>query len=288
MSPRPSRTAGRQQELVDRLLPLPNRRPLSYRVCEQLIELMSHADIRPGDSLPSERVLADRLGVARGVIREAIRDLAARGFVTVRPGAGITVARGRASAAVEALRVVVDDAPAVTVRDVQELRRPVEIAAAELAAMHARVVAIARLRAALARHRRAHDVEEAAAADLEFHRIIAEMTGNPLFVAFQDGLRDVLLELRRVMMTMPGYVNEGLREHARILEAIEAGDGERARQEMAFHMENPDPAWFSERDLRGDAEATGHPGPAAGVAPSLGAAGSEGARIGSPRAVGGT
>jgi DNA-binding FadR family transcriptional regulator len=214
---------------------------------------MVRGNLRPGDPLPSERVLADRLNVGRGVVREAIRDLIARGFVATKHGSGLRVAPGRSSLAIEQLPVGESGETSPTVLEVQDVRRLIELPIVEAAARRAGEADISRLRDAVEWHRESSEAEDyasAALADLQFHRILAAMTGNPVYGAIFDALRDVLLELRHVMMRMPGYAEKGLREHERILEAVAAGNPEAARKEMAFHLENAEPEWYSVHDRR--------------------------------------
>jgi DNA-binding FadR family transcriptional regulator len=86
---------------------LANGRRLSDRVADRLLEHILVADLQAGDKLPTEAELGRQFEVSRTVIREAVRSLAARGVVDVRPGVGLSVARVDPSAASESLRLVV-------------------------------------------------------------------------------------------------------------------------------------------------------------------------------------
>src|SRR5579859_6477869 len=80
---------------------------LSDQVAEMILETIRSAKLRPGDRLPSERELADQLGVSRTVIREAVRSLAGKGVVDIRSGSGIRVAAVDSSSISEAMGHVV-------------------------------------------------------------------------------------------------------------------------------------------------------------------------------------
>ena len=88
-----------------------------------------------GRSCPPERLLCEQLGVSRTVIREAVRSLAAKGLVDVRPGGGVWVRQPTAGPAAELLGIAMQTAGGgVTWADVLEIRRLVEVEAAGRAA----------------------------------------------------------------------------------------------------------------------------------------------------------
>lgn len=227
-----------QSQLIAGLSPLPREKRLSDRVTDVVLEMIYGSGLEPGNPLPSERQLAESLGVARGVVREAVRDLAARGIVSVQPGLGITVAHPDPAGASDALSHLVRVSPDVDFDGVQEVRRALEVDMARHAATRATDEGIVRLRAAHERQIEAgHDLERAALADMDFHRVIAQLTGNPLFLIVLDSMKGPLMEIRRMAMSLSGQFESGIAEHRRILEAIAAHDPELARREMDIHFE---------------------------------------------------
>jgi DNA-binding FadR family transcriptional regulator len=221
--------------------PLARDKRLSDRVVETLMRLMEEADLRPGDRLPSERLLAQQLHVTRGVVREATRELAAHGLVKVVPGSGVVISSGRTSEEVEALDIPIGEAAGVSVGSVQEFRRAFEIPAAELAARRATTEGLARLRRAFARMLETEDDPNLyAQADFDFHRTVAQLTENPFFVAALDSIRETVLELMHTIRT-ERILQNGIEEHWRILRAVEAHEAQLARKEMSLHLEIP--AW---------------------------------------------
>src|SRR5438876_1366084 len=106
--------------------------PLKEQVLRQLRRLIDEGELGPGDQLPAERELADRLGVSRGTVREAVQFLHALGLVEIRHGSGTFVRSDR-----NALR---DEwrgwtrRHSETVRNLIEVRMGLESFAAELAA----------------------------------------------------------------------------------------------------------------------------------------------------------
>jgi GntR family transcriptional repressor for pyruvate dehydrogenase complex len=87
------------------------------------------------------------------------------------------------------------------------------------------------------------DVEESSRLDLEFHRGIARATHNPLYLVLLDSVGDVLLEIRRATLGTPGRPLKGVHAHRLIVEAIEGGDVEWARDAMRAHLEDSAREW---------------------------------------------
>lgn len=220
------------------LTPLRRSKRLSDQVADVLLDRIRLADLRPGDRLPSERELAERLQVARTVVREAVRELAARGIVTVRAGSGVVVAEPDGVAATASLSEYLRGSRDMSFESIHEVRHALESEIAELAARRATDGDVVRLRAAFDRQLATKDdFDEAVLADYEFHRILAQITQNSLFLVILDALREAMLEVRRQAMRLPGNLEIGLEAHRRIVDAIAARDPKGARREMSRHFE---------------------------------------------------
>jgi DNA-binding FadR family transcriptional regulator len=174
---------------------------LSNRVAQVLIQRVLDGELRPGQQLPSEQDLCDQFGVSRTVIREAIRSLAGRGVIDVRSGRKARVGlvgRGHVVESMQlfirGLQVTPDDLP---YSKVHEVRQMIELTMVELAAERARKPDLERLRRTFddMRHATA-DVAALSHHDVEFHRLIADMTGNELFGIMLDSIGGVLTEIR--------------------------------------------------------------------------------------------
>lgn len=212
-------------------------RRLSDRVAELVLARILEQDLQPGDHLATELELARQFGVSRTVIREAVRSLAARGVLAVRQGVGLTVARVEPSTASDSLRLVLRGSPNLTYDSVHEVRRTIEVELARLAAIRATDDGVARLRRAFERQLAAGaDIDVAAPADVAFHRTLATMTGNDLFVIMLDSLHDVMLGVRLQAMRLPGDIDDGIADHRAILDAVTARDAAGARRAMAAHL----------------------------------------------------
>jgi DNA-binding FadR family transcriptional regulator len=120
---------------------------------------------------------------------------------------------------------------------VHEVRTVLEQRIAHLAAERATDEDVARLRAVLELMRSALDDPHLASVnDLEFHRTIAQMTGNPLFLVLLDSIREILMEIRLATLSVPGRPEEAFDWHQRILDRIAAGDSDGAERAMKEHL----------------------------------------------------
>jgi GntR family transcriptional repressor for pyruvate dehydrogenase complex len=216
----------------------PARRNLSHAIADELMQRIRDSNLRVGDRLPTLEELMREFGVGRGVARDAVQQLASRGVVDVRPRRGAVIVGLEPDAALDGrvLSALLEDQ---AVEDLYALRRLIEVAVAGQAAERASRVELAAIAAAHERFRVALDGERPPTqADIAFHRAIAVAAQNAVYVLVLDTLADALAVIREEQAAAaPQSVREALDEHAAVLEAIEAGDPERARQAMARHLE---------------------------------------------------
>jgi GntR family transcriptional regulator, transcriptional repressor for pyruvate dehydrogenase complex len=216
---------------------------LSDTVARQLEEWISSERLEPGAQLPTEKVLCERFGVSRAVIREAISRLKADGCVRTRQGSGAYVAAlpGQGS-----FRIVggTPDAPERLPRevsDVFELRYLIETGAAALAAVRREEQDLDRMRLALVRMREAlASGADAVADDDAFHVAVAAATRNPQLERFQLFMARHLSESRAPTWSpaghLEGWAEQAQEEHERIFGAIAAGDASGAHAAAAAHL----------------------------------------------------
>jgi GntR family transcriptional regulator, transcriptional repressor for pyruvate dehydrogenase complex len=218
---------------------------LSEVVAAELEAWLRVGGMGAGAQLPSEKVLAERFGVSRAVIREAVSRLKAEGWVETRQGAGAFVAPqpGRGS-----FRMI-QGGPGLadTLANIFELRHLVETGAAELAARRREAPDLARMEAALTRMEAAladqageGEPVSGARADDDFHVAIAAATGNPLIRRFVEFMGQQFSDSRLPTWDGAGRASGRARaaqaEHRRLFEAIRAEDAEAARQAAAAHL----------------------------------------------------
>ena len=225
--------------------PIARDRALAERVADSLLEAISLNELKPGERLPSTQALSEQFEVSRTVIREAVRTLLAKDVVRA-DGRRLYVSTVRSSAVRDSMTLFLRGRGVVDYARIHEVRMPLEIALAGLAADRATPADIERLEsvyqglpAALA----AGDIEAAAHADVAFHRTLAELTRNELFPLLLDAMGDVMLETRRASLVLPTRQASAPREHARIHEQVSARDASGARAAMREHLADSNAAW---------------------------------------------
>lgn len=215
---------------------LPGAPKLTDQVAEALQRHIAEAGLSPGDQLPTIVDMSSTYGVSPTVIREALARLRSEGLVETRQGSGAYV-----SSAARPFRIAPGLIGNALVLRVLELRLGVETEAAALAARRAGRTAMRRLTDAFeAFAQRIRAGEPATAEDLHFHRCIADAAGNPLFGEFLSFLQQYLndsIGLSHQRSQRRGRMDAVLAEHARIRDAIAAGDAEAARAAMRDHLE---------------------------------------------------
>ncbi len=216
-----------------------SRNRLSEQVANQIQQLIVAEALVPGDRLPGERALAQRLGVSRSVVREALRVLGVRGLVRVKPGCGTYVQELSLKDATAPLELFFRLKQSnESVADLMEVRRLIEVEAAALAAERATADDLLRLEALIEQMAsRRGDEEGAAEADLAFHLVIAESTHNPLFPLLLRTITDLLSEAIAISYQAPGAGEFGLTHHRNVVICLGAHDPVRAREAMSRHID---------------------------------------------------
>jgi DNA-binding GntR family transcriptional regulator len=211
---------------------------LREEIKEYLIDAILCGQLRPGDRIIETRIAQD-LGVSQTPVREALRDLELLGFVTSEPFRGTRV---RAFTHEELVQIY-------------PIRAAIEGVAARAAATRITTEQLLALEEQIDRMREASELgDEATAieADIAFHRIIVEASGNRLLEQFWTSLS--LATTTFLTFSIHRRAIEGLAaRHEPILEALRARDPDRAEAAMRRHIEEPG-RWVYEALSREDPE----------------------------------
>jgi len=225
---------------------LKREKSLSDRVAEQIQNLITASELRPGDSLPPQRELAEQFGVSRTVIREAIKALQAKGLVEIRAGSRVRVTAINPKQISESIDLFLRlESNQISYPHMAELRNLLEIEIAAMAAQRAESKDLERMEKEIRRMEHLRDRittykearEEFARADVNFHLAVAAATKNPLLPILFKPLIDILVKQRLEAIDRPGALEEGMLYHHEIFQAIKAGDPEQARRAMRDHLE---------------------------------------------------
>ncbi|WP_376796587.1 FadR/GntR family transcriptional regulator [Thermogemmatispora sp.] len=210
---------------------------LFEQIAEQIEERILRGELRSGDRLPSERELSEQFGASRTAVREAMKTLAQRGLVDMRPGRGTIVINATSRAMQQTLELMVRVGREDGYANLVELRELLEPGIAALAATRATEEHLQRLRAVVEQMDASlHDVDAYIAADNDFHRTLATASGNRLILTFVDSIVDLLSEQRKHISRIGGAMERAQYHHKRILEALSRRDAEAARAAMQEHL----------------------------------------------------
>lgn len=209
----------------------------SSRLSDLLRKRIVSGGLQAGEKLPTEAELAESFRISRPSVREAIAILRAEDLVVSRRGSGSYVS------AAPRLEIRLPR-PSASVEDIArmiELRRAIETEAARLAALRRSPAQMRALREAEAALRAAEaNGEDGVAEDLRLHGLIAQAAGNPYLLDVHIACQQLLAEAMRATRANERHraplVAEVHAEHARILLAVEAGEGVWAADAMAFHL----------------------------------------------------
>jgi DNA-binding FadR family transcriptional regulator len=190
--------------------------------------------LAPGARLPSEREMAEQLGISRSTLRQAITTLVQSGHLTsVRGRGGGTfvvqeppLAEGHPGGALRA-----------DWREVLDLREAVEIGVVTLAAERADPEALDIMRDAVARMDGCTEFDVYRRADVRFHIAIAQATGVPRLVSLITEIQADMSELIAHIAHPPQVLSHSNAEHARLIDALERRDAPRAVRILRRHLE---------------------------------------------------
>ncbi|MDB6138050.1 MAG: FadR family transcriptional regulator [Verrucomicrobiaceae bacterium] len=212
-------------------------RPTNNLVEEVCLQLSSRIrlEMAGGDGwLPPERALAAQLGVSRPVVREATKRLELQGMLEIRHGSGIKMINRLHAPLNKAVTLLLPD-EVERLRQLTETRLILEPTLARLAAAQMKAKDRKHLRAVHERLVAAETSDEAIPADMDFHRAIAQFSGNGILHLLVDSMAD----LHRTSLAR-GYervsTDNAVAQHERILVALEARDGTTAASAMHEHL----------------------------------------------------
>jgi GntR family transcriptional regulator, transcriptional repressor for pyruvate dehydrogenase complex len=211
---------------------------LYEQIVQQIEDSVLNGSLKPGDQLPAERELAQRLGVSRTAVREAVKALREKGLVEAYSGRGTFITDGTSQAARQSFDLMVKVGQQEGVPHLAELRLILEPGIAALAAARVEEEHLAAMREAVAVMERSQkDPAAYIEADLDFHLALAEAVANPLILSLIDSIVGLLREQRIRIFNVEGGPQRGQVHHKRILEAVERRDPEMARGAMRAHLE---------------------------------------------------
>ncbi|MBS1896317.1 MAG: FadR family transcriptional regulator [Actinobacteria bacterium] len=204
---------------------------------EKIKAMIVSGELGPGDRLPPEKELAERLGLSRNSMREAVKALEVIRVLDVRRGDGTYVTSLEPHLLLEAISFVVDMHDDDSLLELFAVRRMLESQATGLAATHGDDEAIATLQAEIDGVDAAVSIDDLVAHDIRFHREIVQMTGNGYLASLIDSLSSQTIRARVWRgLTEQGAVERTLSEHRAIADAIAQHDPALATSLATAHI----------------------------------------------------
>lgn len=201
-------------------------------VCQRIISLARIHD--HDERLPTERDMSEQFGVSRSVVREAAKRLELQGLLEIRQGSGMKVVDKLHKPLSSAVQMLVPDEKQ-RLAQLTEVRFALEPENARLAAERGSSADLKKIKAAHESLERCQDFETQVLADMEFHCLIAEASGNKIGSLLMQSLTDLLQS-----SLSHGYrlvtKDQAVGDHGKILAALLSRDGTAAATAMKNHL----------------------------------------------------
>ena len=213
---------------------------LSEEIFNILHKKIISGEFKPGDNLPSQDKLADQYSVSRNTIREAINRLMVMGLVSSKQGIGTVVEPISAGSYMASLSSHLMLHP-ITVRDFIEARVAVEQMTVRLAAIRATPIERERLKEIMSQMKiyyRDKDVAAFSEWSSRFHIEMARMSGNSVLLKFLETIWDFLRNFISEMSKISDSMENTMKYHSEIYQAVITGDGDLAQEAMHRHLIN--------------------------------------------------
>jgi len=211
---------------------------LYENVIKQIVNLIKNNELKPGDKLPSERELAEKLSIGRASLREAFRVLESRGLIKSRPGRGRFIREIKKDALIDSENIILSLEKS-SILELLEAREIFEVKTAEFAAQRATPEDIGMIEDALNRMREKKVTDnERIESDAGFHLAIARASHNFAFINIMRLHMDLLKETREKTWQVPGRRKEQWQEHKAIFEAIKEHNSKKAAEAMLKHLKS--------------------------------------------------
>ncbi|WP_256369537.1 GntR family transcriptional regulator [Moorella sp. E306M] len=200
---------------------------MGQRVYEEIKEAIINNTIKPGTMI-QERVLAEKLGVSRTPVREALRRLNSEGLIELIPGKGATVTK-----------ITIED-----IREIMQVREPLECLAVKLAAERIQPQDIKYLEDMIANWDKEINCSDQinfqsfSTKDIAFHEYIVEIAGNKRLASILNMLRDQIRRITFLTQDNKARIETSFPQHLKILEALKQRDPAAAEENMRQHMQS--------------------------------------------------
>jgi GntR family transcriptional repressor for pyruvate dehydrogenase complex len=209
-------------------------------IIEKIRAAILEGKLNPGDRLPPEKELGEQFGVSKQTLRESLRALEHMGLIVLKKGSG------GGAFIVEVEQHVATQNLAnylyfkkLTIENLSELRRILEPHAARCAAERMNGSDLKKLETInkqTANSLTRRDWDRVTQCEIEFHRMIAHQTDNPILILILDFVENLLDDFKKILKPDTDFMNSVLNSHETIYQAIADKNGDSAADEMLKHV----------------------------------------------------
>ena len=213
---------------------------VSQNITDQIRNAIFEGRLKPGDKLPSERELIENFKVSKATLREALRSLEVLGFLGIRKGVSggafvteVDMTKARDSFTNFLLF------KNLSLKDLSEVRLLLEPYIAEKATQAITQADLNRLQKLIkeSEHAIKNNIAlESRKDEIEFHRIIASITGNPILMFILDFVENLLIDTKAILKPGREFSKKVLRAHKRIYNALLERNVKKVHEEMVRHI----------------------------------------------------
>ena len=213
---------------------------VSQHIIDQIRNAIFEGRLKPGDKLPSERELLEKFKVSKATLREALRSLEVLGFLEIRKG----VSGGAFVTEVDMIKARDSFTnfllfKNLSLKDLSEVRLLLEPYIAEKATLAITQEDLTRLEKLIkeSEHTMKNNIAfESRKDEIEFHRIIASITGNPILMFILDFVENLLIDTKEILKPGKEFSGKVLKAHKRIYAGLLERNVEKVHEEMVRHI----------------------------------------------------
>ena len=218
------------------------------QIVEQIRVMITEGNLKPGDRLPAERVLAENLNVSRASLREALSALHLLGLLEIKSGEGTYIKQSDVNSIIQPLALLLM-MERDTVVEILEVRKGLEVEAAGLAAVNATDEDFRIMTATIEEMENALQTSNLGeVSDWKLHFAIARASRNSLLVRLMNTISDTMRKTikinREQLFRKKGNPQILFKQHLAVVEAIKSRNVELARQKMYEHLS------FAEEEMK--------------------------------------
>jgi GntR family transcriptional repressor for pyruvate dehydrogenase complex len=211
-----------------------------FLLIDQIIEIIkgqiAEGRIKPGDTIPGERILSGMFNVSRTSVRQALKALAVLGVLEIRPGSKTILSENISNLLLNPLKFM-SLLYNVEVPELFETRKTIEVELAKKAALHATDDDIQQMRQCLEKaENNLHNQNVFLYSEKDFHECIFDASRNRILSAMIRSLNTLLISTRKETIKTFSDLKVSFNEHLKIFEAIVAHDAEAAGNAMLEHL----------------------------------------------------